>query len=230
MKKLIKHILFGKKKEKKKDEEEESHESSEEPGEAQTAPANLIQQMLGQESESRTLLLHGELNEERSSEVIAGILALTKIKEPKKDLKEGDMPYDPLTIYISTYGGNADEMFGIFDLINEAKAKCIVETIGNGKVMSAGTLILASGTKGHRKIGRNCRVMLHQVSAGTFGPLFNMASEIEAIQDLQEKYINCLTSCTNLSKRKIKSLLNERVNVYLSAEEAVEFGLADEII
>jgi len=233
VKKLIKRILFGKKKEKKDEKEEKQQQEDEESSEESTegvAPANLIQQMLGQESESRTLLLHGELNEERSAEMIAGILALTKIKQPKKDLKEGEMPYEPMTIYVSTYGGNADEMFGIFDLINEAKDKCIVETIGNGKVMSAGTLILASGTKGHRKIGRNCRVMLHQVSAGAFGPLFNMTTEIESIQAMQERYIDCLTSCTNLSKRKLKSLLNERVNVYLSAEEAVEYGLADEII
>ena len=140
------------------------------------------------------------------------------------------MPYDPITLYISTYGGNADEMFGIFDLLQEAQKKCVVETIGNGKVMSAGTLMLAGGTKGHRKIYKNCRVMLHQVSAGAVGPLFNIASEVEEIQQLQDKYINCLVSCTNLSKRKLKSLLNERVNVYLSAEEAVEYGLADEII
>ena len=231
MKNLIKRIIFGKKKDKKPQEEESDKEVSEESSEEQAAaPANLIQQMLGQEQESRTILLHGELNEERSSEVIAGILALTKLKAPKKDLKEGEMPYDPMTLYISTYGGNADEMFGIFDLLAEAKEKCVVETIGNGKVMSAGTLILAGGSKGHRKIHKNCRVMLHQVSAGAFGPLFNMTTEIESIQAMQERYVECLTSCTNLSKRKLKSLLNERVNVYLSAEEAVEYGLADEII
>ena len=72
--------------------------------------------------------------------------------------------------------------------------------------------------------------MLHQVSAGTFGPLFNMTTEIDAIQKLQDQYVKAMSSCTNLSERKLKSLLNERVNIYLSAEEAVEYGLADEII
>jgi len=57
-----------------------------------------------------------------------------------------------------------------------------------------------------------------------------MTTEIDAIQSLQESYVNAMVSCTNLSKRKLKSLLNERVNVYLSAEEAVEYGLADIII
>jgi len=50
------------------------------------------------------------------------------------------------------------------------------------------------------------------------------------IQKLQDQYIAAMASCTNLSKRKLKSLLNERVNVYLTAEEAVEYGLADIII
>jgi len=232
MKNIIKKLVtFAKEKKKdKKKSKQEVEEVSTEEAKQDGAAANLIQQLMEAEPESRTILFHGELNEEKSAEVIAGIIGLTKVKPPKQIVKEGDMPYDPITLYISTYGGNADEMFGIFDLLQEAKKKCIVETIGNGKVMSAGTLMLAGGTKGHRKIYKNCRVMLHQVSAGAVGPLFNIASEVEEIQQLQDKYIKCLTSCTNLSKRKLKSLLNERVNVYLSAEEAVEYGLADEII
>jgi ATP-dependent Clp endopeptidase proteolytic subunit ClpP len=224
MKNIIKKFVsFAKEKKKdkkkKQQEAEEAQEESSEEGAKAENPASIIQQ-----------LMEAELNEEKSSEIIAGIIGLTKIKPPKKDLKEGELPYDPMTIYVSTYGGNADEMFGIFDLLQEAQKKCVVETIGNGKVMSAGTLVLAGGTKGHRKIHKNCRVMLHQVSAGAVGPLFNIASEVEEIQQLQDKYIKCLVSCTNLSKRKLKSLLNERVNVYLTAEEAVEYGLADEII
>ena len=233
MKNIIKKLVTfakDKKKDKKNKTKQEVEEVSTEEETKQEGAANLIQQLMEAEPESRTILFHGELNEEKSAEVIAGIIGLTKIKPPKQNLEKGELPYDPMTLYISTYGGNADEMFGIFDLLQEAQKKCIVETIGNGKVMSAGTLMLAGGTKGHRKIYKNCRVMLHQVSAGAVGPLFNIASEVEEIQQLQDKYINCLVSCTNLSKRKLKSLLNERVNVYLSAEEAVEYGLADEII
>ena len=185
---------------------------------------------MAEEMESRTMLLQGEVNEEKAGEIISGFLALADLKPPKGELKEGEMPYDPITMYVSTYGGSADEMFAIFDIMNHCKKSCHIETIGIGKVMSAGTLILAAGTKGKRKISKNCRVMLHQVSAGAFGPLFNMTTEIDAIQKLQDQYITAMASCTNLSKRKLKSLLNERVNVYLTAEEAVEYGLADIII
>lgn len=236
MKNIIERIVrFAKEKKKTKEKEkeevheEESSEEEEAPQKAQVDVKALLSGM-AEEMESRTMLLQGELSEEKSGEILSGFLALADLKPPKEDLKEGEMPYEPITLYISTYGGSADEMFGLFDIMNRTKKVCVIETIGVGKVMSAGTLLLAAGTKGHRKISKHCRVMLHQVSAGTFGPLFNMTTEIDAIQKLQDQYVKAMSSCTNLSERKLKSLLNERVNIYLSAEEAVEYGLADEII
>ena len=236
MKHIIERIVrFAKeKKDKKKKSKVEEQEVAEETSEKQEERAPIDVQALlsgmADEMESRTMLLQGEVNEEKAGEIISGFLALADLKPPKGELKEGEMPYDPITMYVSTYGGSADEMFAIFDIMNHCKKSCHIETIGIGKVMSAGTLILAAGTKGKRKISKNCRVMLHQVSAGAFGPLFNMTTEIDAIQKLQDQYIAAMSSCTNLSKRKLKSLLNERVNVYLTAEEAVEYGLADIII
>jgi ATP-dependent Clp protease protease subunit len=96
--------------------------------------------------------------------------------------------------------------------------------------MSAGTLLLVAGTKGKRKIGRNCRVMIHNVAAGTYGILPNLANELEAIQQLQDDYINALAENTKLTKKKLAKLLNEKINIYFDAEEAVRHGLADEII
>ena len=235
MKHIIKKLIkFGKKdkKDKKEPKEPEAPQEDQQEKEEEKSPIDVKALLSGMadEMESRTMLLQGNVDEEKAGEIISGFLALADLKPPRQDLQEGEMPYDPITMYISTYGGSADEMFAIFDIMNHCKKSCHIETVGIGKVMSAGTLILAAGTKGKRKISKNCRVMLHQVSAGTFGPLFNMTTEIDAIQSLQEQYINAMVSCTNLSKRKLKSLLNERVNVYLTAEEAVEYGLADIII
>ena len=184
----------------------------------------------GEQLDSRILMLHSELSEEKAMEIISTFIALTQLVKPKENLKKGEKPYDPIKFYISTYGGSADEMFAIYDMMNIVKKECVIETIGMGKVMSAGTLLLAAGTKGHRKIGANCRVMLHQVSAAAMGPLFNMTTELEAIQKMQDQYIDIMVSCTSLSKRKLKSLLNERVNIYLTAQEALEYGLVDEIV
>ena len=96
--------------------------------------------------------------------------------------------------------------------------------------MSAGTLILAAGTKGERRIGKHCRVMLHNVAAGSYGELHNMENELKAIQHIQELYIKAMVKETKLTKRQLYKLLERKVNVYLTAKEAVEYGIADEIL
>jgi ATP-dependent Clp protease protease subunit len=230
MRKVIKRIIrFAK----GSDDEPEESEDKKGSKKKEDKKEDLMAMLMGgadDRPESRILMLHSELNEEKAMEIMSTFIALTRLVKAKEDLKKGEKKYDPITFYISTYGGSADEMFGLYDMMNQVKRDCVIETIGMGKVMSAGTLLLAAGTKGHRKIGKNCRVMLHQVSAAAIGPLFNMTAELEAIQKMQDQYVDIMVSCTSLSKRKLKSLLNERVNVYLTAEEALEYGLADEII
>lgn len=136
----------------------------------------------------------------------------------------------PIEFYISTYGGSADDMFGLYDIMRSLRDTSEILTYGVGKVMSAGVLLLAAGTKGKRKIGKNCRVMIHSVIGGNHGSLHNMVNEMEAIEQLQDMYCDALIAETKLSKKKLKNLLGRKVNVYLSAEEAVELGIADIII
>jgi len=137
---------------------------------------------------------------------------------------------DPVDFYISTYGGSADDMFCLYDMMNHIKPDIEIRTIGIGKVMSAGVPLLAAGTKGKRKIGKYCRVMLHNVSAGTIGALAQMQNEMKEVEKIQKQYIEILASETNMTEKQIRRLINKNVNVYLSAEEAVELGIADEII
>jgi len=121
-------------------------------------------------------------------------------------------------------------MFALYDIMKEVQKETEIHTIGMGKVMSAGVLLLAGGTPGHRKIGKNCRIMLHSVSSGNHGDLHNLVNEVEAIQELQEMYINCLTQETKMTKSQLKKMLERKVNVYLSAEQAVEYGIADKVL
>ncbi len=179
--------------------------------------------MLNPANDVRTIALFGDVDEEKAGDLCMGLLLLT-------DFSQKEAPYDPITLYISTYGGSADEMFSIYDMMSVTKAKCEIETIGLGKVMSAGTLLLAAGTKGKRKIGRHCRVMIHAVAAGSAGELHDIENEIKSIKHIQELYINALSKETHMTKRTIQKLLDRKVNVYLTAEEAVEYGIADEII
>jgi len=146
------------------------------------------------------------------------------------ELSDKEPPYEPIMFYLSTYGGSADEMFSIYDMMSMTKSQCEIHTAGLGKVMSAGTLLLATGTKGKRKIGRHCRVMIHAVAAGSHGELHDIENEVKSIKHIQELYINALSRETHMTKRTIQKLLDRKVNVYLTAEEAVEYGIADEII
>jgi ATP-dependent Clp protease protease subunit len=137
---------------------------------------------------------------------------------------------DPIEFIINTPGGEADEMFALYDVMRQVKTKCDIETYGLGKVMSAGVLILAAGTKGKRKIGKHCRVMIHTVMAGSVGSLHNLENEIKEIKLIQQSYLKALSLESGMPMNKLQKMINKRVNVYLSAEEAVELGIADIIV
>tara|TARA_R110000824_G_scaffold71001_5_gene182024 strand:- start:20322 stop:20945 length:624 start_codon:yes stop_codon:yes gene_type:complete len=180
----------------------------------------------GNEPDLRVVGLFSEIVDEKIAEIIHAMLFMNEMNKAEKDEKKKK----DIEFYLSTYGGSADDMFALYDMMKHIQKETDISVIGMGKVMSAGVLILAGGTKGKRKIGRNCRIMLHSVIAGNQGSLHNLVNEMEAIQDLQEMYIDRLVEETKLSKKQLKKMLEQKVNIYLSAEQAVEHGIADEII
>jgi ATP-dependent Clp protease protease subunit len=187
------------------------------------------------ERDLRTVALFGNINEEKSAEICSSLYYLwmnTPDPIPEELLEEGEeQPETDIRMFISTFGGDAVEMFGIYDMMRVVKSDDVdIRTIGTGKVMSAGVLLMAAGTKGKRRITKHCRVMLHQVSAGTFGTLNNMETELEEVKVIQDMYIQAIADNSNLSVKQIKKLFKTHANVYLSAEEAVEYGLADTIV
>ena len=178
------------------------------------------------EPDLRIIGMFCDVHEEKVAEVIHAMLYLNEMNrlQEKPELKR------PIEFYLSTYGGSADDMFALYDIMRTIRQDSQIHTLGLGKVMSAGVLLLAAGTKGSRRIAKNCRVMVHSVAAGNHGNLQDLTNELEAISDLQKMYINCLVAETNMSERDIKEMLDRNVNVYLSAEEAVKLGIADIIV
>jgi len=169
-------------------------------------------------TELRIIGLIGEVDEKKSEDIIYALLMIAS---------EGE---DDVDMYISSTGGAALDMFSIYDVMRLTKSKIDISTIGIGKVMSAAVILMAAGTKGKRKVAKNCRVMLHTVIAGTHGTLHDLENEMEEVKYTQEKYIEILCKETKLTRAKLKKMFARNVNVYLSAEEAVEYGIADEII
>ena len=180
----------------------------------------------------RTIGLFGDLDEEKVEDVCSGLLYLrhTSCLLMPGDNPEEEIKPKPVTFYVSTWGGDALGMFGIYDLMRMVREDCPIHTHGIGKVMSAGVLLLAAGTKGKRRLGKHCRVMIHAVNGGQVGDLHNLQNELEQTVSLQDSYIQALSHETNMTKRQIQTLINRKVNVYLSAEEAIEKGLADEVL
>jgi len=172
----------------------------------------------GQSEEPRVVGIFQDIDEKKAEEVIYAFRLY--LSDSDKDIE----------LYISTDGGRASDMFSIYDFMREAKSKVDIVTFGLGKVMSAGVLLLAAGTKGKRKVGRTCRIMLHSVVAGNAGPLHDLKNEMKETQKIQDLYIKALCAHTNFTPTVLKKLFMKNVNVYLSAEEAVERGIADIIV
>ena len=190
----------------------------------------------GSDTELRTISLYGDVTEDTGKDIVAGlwylketskIEELTDPEDPESDIKE---VYRPAELLISTNGGNADDMFSIYDTMRLCREEMEIHTVGLGKVMSAGVLLLASGTKGKRKIGKHCRVMIHSVIGGAGGPMHQLDNEMKEIKAIQEMHSKALCEETNLTLKQLRALLKRKVNIYLTAEEAVEYGIADIII
>jgi len=224
---------------KKKKKEEEGEEPEDDKGATLDligALAPLLARGGDTRDEFRVTGIYGTLTEERCMEAIYSLYALRASgreivledpDDPKSNLIEA---YKPIQFLLSTYGGSAADMFAVYDVMREVQLSCDVVTHGHGKVMSAGVLLLAAGTKGQRVIGSNCRVMIHGVISGQHGNLFDVENEFEEAKTTQEKYIKALVRETNMKQTYIKKLLQRKTNVYLSAQESVELGIADIIV
>lgn len=211
--------------------EEEVQKSDEELEKEISDALGQIFQAKEQESTMRIAELYGEISEEMGSNIVASMLILKD--SGRKMVQDGDQileTYDPFELYISTPGGTAVDMFAIYDTMRMVQEDCEIHTVGLGKVMSAGVVILAAGTKGKRKIGANCRVMIHSVIGGHHGSIQNLENEMEEVRWVQDQYNKALCAETDLTPRMLKKLLAKNVNVYLTAEEAVDYGIADIIV
>lgn len=190
----------------------------------------LVLQEPQDKEESRIIGLFGDVAEETCAEVITNLLILSNRGEIPKNERKDKHSHPPIEFYVNTHGGSASDMFAIYDMMRQIRKKCEIHTIGMGKIMSAGVLLLAAGTKGKRKIGAHARVMIHSVLGGTEGPLHNIQNEFDEIKFVQQAYTKALIKETDLTAKGMDDLLKRHVNIYLSAEEAVKYGIADEVI
>jgi len=183
--------------------------------------------------QTRAVALYGEVNEDTASDLISAMLFMNDPIEVEPEEAEPDTIYmarRPFDLYINTPGGSASDMFAIYDVLKKIEKENQVSTYGIGKVMSAGVLILAAGTKGKRHISENCRVMMHSVAGGHVGTIHDIKNEMKEMQIMQDMHIKMMCRETNFEEKQLRKMLKSSGNVYFSAKEAVEWGIADAIM
>jgi len=163
----------------------------------------------------RRIVLSGNIRDETAAQFLESITAFER----------ADMG-SAITIYIDTYGGALRAALAIYDAMRICS--CPVETIGIGKVMSAGALLLAAGDNGNRYLAPNTGVMIHQISGGAHGTVNEMNIILEETKKLQDVYVELLARHTGKSIKKISNDI--MADNYMTAQEAINYGLADKVL
>ena len=163
----------------------------------------------------RIVMLCDEVNENSASLVVAQLLYL-----------EGQDPDKDIHLYINSPGGNIKDGMAIYDTMQFIK--CDVSTISIGMAASMGSFLLAAGAKGKRMALPNSEIMIHQPLGGTQGQASDIKIQADHILYIRGKMNKMLAEMTGQSIETIEKD-TDRDN-YMSAEEAVKYGLIDKVI
>lgn len=132
-----------------------------------------------------------------------------------------------LTLFINSDGGNLQDAFALIEVMQHSAKP--IRTIGIGSVCSAAFLIFAAGTKGERYITKTASIMCHQFTDGYSGKYHDIKAAAKENELINQRMISLLKDCTNLDTRTIKTKLLSPSDVWFTAEELVELGIADNI-
>lgn len=162
----------------------------------------------------RIILISDEINDNNANVVIAELLYLDSLN------------HNDISIYINSPGGSVTAGMGIYDTINFIKSD--VSTICVGMAASMAAFLLSSGTKGKRYALPNSEVMIHQPLGGAQGQATEIKIAAERILKLRDKLNKYLSNNTGKDLKTVEKD-TDRDN-FMSAEEALEYGLIDKIL
>lgn len=163
----------------------------------------------------RVLFLEGEVNDHMANLIVAQLLYLES-EDAKKDIY----------MYVNSPGGSVTAGMAILDAMNFIKPD--VSTTVMGIAASMGSLLASSGAKGKRFILPNATHMIHQPLGGARGQASDMEIQVKEIMRLKRQLTNIYVANTGQQYKKLERDM-DRDN-YLSAQDALEYGLVDEII
>ena len=164
--------------------------------------------------EDRVIFLSGEINDAMANTIVAQLIYLES-KDMNKDI----------SLYINSPGGSVSAGMAIYDTMQYIH--CDVSTICIGLAASMGAFLLSSGAKGKRFALPNSEIMIHQPLGGAQGQASDIKIQAEHILRIRERMNRILASNTGRSIQEVERD-TDRDN-YLSAEEAKEYGLVDQV-
>ena len=165
--------------------------------------------------EDRIIFLGEEVTEGSANTIVAQLLHLAN-EDPNKDIQ----------LYINSPGGSVYDGLAIYDTMQYIKPD--VQTIGIGLQASMGAFLLSSGAKGKRFVLPNARVMIHQPSSGTQGMVTDQEISLRESVCMKELLAKVIAKNTGQKLEKVKADMER--DHWMSADEAVKYGLADEMI
>ena len=163
----------------------------------------------------RIIFIVGGIDDYVANLVVAQLLFLES-EDPKKDIY----------MYINSPGGVITSGLSSLDTMNYLK--CDVSTVCFGQAASMGAVLLSCGSKGKRFALPNSRVMIHQPLGGARGQATDIEIQAKEILTLKEKLNKILSETTNQSIKKIQA--DTERDYFMNAQEAVKYGLVDEIL
>ena len=168
---------------------------------------------------SHVHFLTGDIDEDNIEETIKWIVY--------ENITCGPNP-KTLTLYINSTGGSLNDSLGLIDIMRASR--CPIVTIGIGSICSAAFMIFSSGHKGKRFIAKNTSIMCHQYTSGIEGKHHDIKSHFKEVELTNTRMIDILKQNTGLDTRTIKSKLLNATDVWLTADELIELGIADDYI
>ena len=145
----------------------------------------------------------------------------------EKNLAPRNERLKELTLVINSPGGDVHSAFALIDTMKGSAIP--IKTVGLGLIASCGILTFMSGTKGKRIITPNTSILSHQYSWGSGGKEHELFARVREFELSSKRMIEHYKKCTGLTEKKIREVLLPAEDVWLSAKEAVKYGLADKI-
>jgi len=162
----------------------------------------------------RIIFINGEFSPGMSDVVVAQLLFL-----------EADDPDKDIYMYINSPGGQITAMYAIYDTMCYIKPE--ITTIGYGSVCSAGSFILAAGTKGKRYALPNTEIMIHELAGSASGKFGDIENTFNKVSKLHAKMAKHYVTMTGQKLTKVKKDMQR--DHWLTADEALDYGLIDKV-